>query len=39
MGLAYEPHHQIVIKLDYMDADNGAGSGQDQINIAMGYVF
>ena len=39
VGLAYEPHHQIVIKLDYMDADNGAGSGQDQINIAMGYVF
>lgn len=39
VGLAYKPHHQIVIKVDWMDADNDAGTGQDQLNVAMGYVF
>jgi hypothetical protein len=38
-GVAWKPHHQIVIKLDWMDVDNDAGTGQDQLNAAIGYVF
>ena len=30
---------QVIFKLDFMDIDNDAGTGVDQINVAMGYVF
>ena len=38
-GLAWQPHDQVIFKLDFMDVDNDAGTGVDQFNIAMGYVF
>jgi hypothetical protein len=25
--------------VDYQDYDNGAGTGVDQVNVALGYVF
>jgi hypothetical protein len=39
LGLSYKPIEQIVIKLDYQDISNGAGTGVDQINAALGYIF
>lgn len=38
-GVAYQPHPQVIFKLDFMDIDNDAGTGVDQINVSMGYVF
>ena len=38
-GLSYKPHPQVVIKLDWMDVDNAAGTGQDQVNLALGFLF
>lgn len=38
-GLNYKPINNIVLKLDYQDRDNGAGTARDQWNFAMGYVF
>jgi thiamine biosynthesis lipoprotein ApbE len=38
-GIAWQPNAQIIFKLDFMDVDNGAGTGVDQINVALGYVF
>ena len=38
-GFAYKPHPQVVIKLDYQDIDNEAGTGTDQYNLAVGYSF
>ncbi len=38
-GFAYKPHPQVVIKLDYQDVDNEAGTGVDQVNAAVGYSF
>jgi hypothetical protein len=38
-GLAYRPLDQVILKLDYLDLDNGAGNAVDQINFALGYIF
>jgi hypothetical protein len=38
-GVAYKPFDQVVFKLDYQDVDNDAGTGQDQVNLALGYIF
>jgi hypothetical protein len=38
-GLAYKPHPSVVIKLDWQDVDNEAGTGTDQLNVAVGYAF
>ncbi len=39
LGLDYKPIAPIVIKMDYQDYDNGAGTGLDQFNLAVGYIF
>ncbi len=38
-GLAYRPIDPIILKFDYQDIDNAAGTGVDQYNIAVGYIF
>ena len=38
-GLAWQPMDQIILKLDYQDIDDGAGTGVDQWNVALGYIF
>lgn len=39
LGVSFKPIDQLVVKLDWQDVDNAAGSGVDQINVAVGYVF
>lgn len=39
LGLAYQPIDQLIVKADWQDFDNGAGTGIDQINVALGYIF
>jgi len=39
LGLAWKPMERIVVKTDYRNVSNQAGTGQDQFNIALGYVF
>lgn len=39
LGLSYKPHPNVVIKADWHDEDDAAGTGQDQFNLAIGYVF
>ncbi|MCB1037392.1 MAG: hypothetical protein KDD47_26410 [Acidobacteria bacterium] len=39
LGLAFKPFDRFVLKLDYQDYDNGAGTATDQLNLALGYVF
>lgn len=39
LGLAYQPIEQIILKVDWQDVDNGAGTGGDQFNVAFGYIF
>jgi hypothetical protein len=39
LGLAYQPIEQLILKLDYQDVDNEAGSGVDQVNVGLGYIF
>lgn len=38
-GLAWKPFEQFVVKADFQNYDNGAGTGVDQFNVAIGYVF
>jgi len=38
-GLTYKPHPNTVIKADFTDVDNQAGTGIDKINAAVGYLF
>lgn len=38
-GLELQPLDQLVFKLDFQDFDNDAGTGQDQFNLGIGYVF
>lgn len=35
VGIAYQPHDQIILKLDFEDWDEGA----DRLNIGLGYTF
>jgi hypothetical protein len=39
LGLALQPLDQIIFKLDYQDYDNEAGTGVDQWNVGVGYLF
>jgi hypothetical protein len=39
VGLAFKPIDQLVFKADYQDYDNDAGTGVDQFNVALGYLF
>ncbi|HSL83713.1 MAG TPA: hypothetical protein VLF66_13140 [Thermoanaerobaculia bacterium] len=39
VGLAFKPIDQIVLKADYQDYDNGAGTATDRFNVALGYIF
>jgi hypothetical protein len=39
LGLQWYPFEQLVVKADWMDIDNGAGTGVDQFNVALGWVF
>lgn len=38
-GIQFRPVPQTVIKADYQNFDNEAGTGLDQWNIALGYIF
>jgi hypothetical protein len=38
-GLQYQPIPQVVVKLDYQDTRNGARTGVDQWNLALGWLF
>ena len=38
-GLHYRPIPNVAIKVDYQDYGNGAGTGIDQLNVALGYLF
>lgn len=38
-GLTYKPHPNTVIKADFQDVDNQAGTGIDQVNAGIGYLF
>ncbi|MGZ5440949.1 MAG: hypothetical protein ACXW5U_11875 [Thermoanaerobaculia bacterium] len=38
-GIQFRPVPQTVIKADYQDSDNEAGTGLDQWNIGIGYIF
>lgn len=39
LGLQWQPFEQLVVKADWQDVDNGAGTGVDQINLGLGWVF
>ena len=38
-GINYKPIPQVVIKADYRWNDNRAGTGQNEFNLGLGYVF
>jgi hypothetical protein len=38
-GLTYRPILNVAIKVDYQDFGNRAGTGVDQLNFALGYLF
>lgn len=39
VGLAFKPIDQLIVKVDYENFDNKAGTGVDQFNVALGYIF
>jgi len=39
IGVAVKPIPQTVIKVDWQDVDNAAGTGLNQWNIGVGYIF
>jgi hypothetical protein len=39
LGLAYQPIEQLIFKAEYQNIDNKAGTGVDQFNLSMGYIF
>ena len=39
LGVAYQPIDSVIVKVDYQDFDNGAGTGVDQFNVLLGYIF
>jgi hypothetical protein len=39
VGVAYQPIPQVILKVDFQDFDNAAGTGTDQLNVALGYLF
>ncbi len=39
LGVAWQPIPQAVIKADFQNNDNAAGTGVDQFSIGLGYIF
>lgn len=39
VGLNWKPIEQVIFKADWQNIDNGAGTGVDQFNLALGYIF
>ncbi len=39
LGLAFKPIEQLILKIDHQNYDNAAGTGVDQLNVLLGYVF
>jgi hypothetical protein len=39
LGVAFKPIDHIILKADYQDYDNAAGTGVDQFNVVLGYIF
>lgn len=39
LGFAYKPIDQIAIKVDHQNIDNEAGTGTDQLNVLLGWIF
>ena len=39
LGVAFKPISQTVIKVDWQNVDNEAETGQNQWNLALGYIF
>ncbi len=39
LGVAYKPIDELIFKFDFQDQDNGSGTGLDQFNLAVGYIF
>jgi len=38
-GASYEPIPSLAVKVEFQDFERGDGSGTDQINVALGYLF
>ena len=39
VGVNWKPIEQLIFKADWQDVKNGAGTGVDQFNLALGYIF
>jgi len=39
LGLAYKPIDQIILKVDHQSYSNDAGTGADQLNVLLGWIF
>lgn len=39
LGVSWKPIPQAVIKFDWQDYDNAGGTGVDQFNLGLGYIF
>ncbi|MCI0408002.1 MAG: hypothetical protein L0191_05455, partial [Acidobacteria bacterium] len=39
LGLTWKPIPQVVLKADYQDIDNGAGTGVDALHLGLGWIF
>jgi hypothetical protein len=39
LGVAFKPISQTVFKIDWQNLDNEAGTGANQFNVALGYIF
>lgn len=39
LGVAWRPHPQVIVKVDWQDVDDAAGTGLDQWNVALGYAW
>lgn len=39
LGVAFKPIEQVVLKVDFQNVDNEAGTGADQFHALLGYVF
>jgi len=39
VGVSWRPITYVVVKADYQDIDNRAGTGTDQWNLALGFIF
>ena len=39
LGVAWQPVDEVIFKVDYKDASNGAETGVDEIHASAGYIF